>query len=320
MNPQKNKQRQLEIKNLLSRYKTQLMAIEGVRDIGVGFKFENNRITNELAIIVEMKKEPKADSDTALLPQQIEGVAVSVIESPVPEFFYYQGEEIHPEIKKIAQARNQFYEELIGGIRIKNAKLKGYGGTLGSIVYDRNNGEAFGLTSHHVLIPPRRLAFWRKAPIIQPNKRGHLKMRIGEVKLSRNSALDCVRFKLNHRRKINTENNFLGINGKIKGIETEMICGTKVMKSGARTGVTYGIIVCESVCNDGFIIYPDEDYDLIDGELSLAGDSGAVWLVNDGSMKAIGLHCLGNKRKHIDIEFSMALSIEKVLDHLKLRF
>ncbi len=320
MNLHKHKKRQQEIKEVLERYKQQILDIQNVVDIGVGFSLKNRKLTDELAIIIEVRKKEKEEEldGEALLPKSIEGIRVDVIGSPVPEDFYDRGEVIHPLIEKTSVSRNIKFANLIGGIRIRNSRHKNLGGTLGAVFYDKHTGKPFGISSRHVLVDDESFSFRRSFKVIQPNLVWRKEYEIGTVKTGIPSELDCVRFEIDSQRPVNKEDSVLGIKGRITGIEQEIVLGAKVMKSGARTGVTYGIIVCESICRKRFVIYPDDDYKLVDNELSLGGDSGAIWLLNDGSMRAVGLHILGNKSRHYDSELAVALNFETVMDYLSL--
>lgn len=319
----KNKEKQEAIKGILEKHKENLLRIKGILDLGVGYKIENKKLTDQLAIIVEVVNQEAA---RAQLPTSIEGIELSLIEAAVPETLFQPGEIIHPKIEAIAKKRNQGFEKLIGGIRIRNGWGPGLGsGTLGAIVYDRQTGKPHGLTSRHVLIADKS---WRslqklrsKYPVIHPDSKWTSDTEIGTVSKTSDASMDCIRFPLHPKREINEDQSLLGIQGKISGIEPDVICGTKVMKSGSQTGLTYGVIVSQSVCDKNrFIIFPDDDYQLIDGELTMGGDSGSVWILNDGSMKAIGLHCLGNKSKQYDAELSVALNMQAVADHLQINF
>ena len=286
-------------------------------DIAVG------QNTNELSIIIEAAAPYEAGSiaPDQRLPKHLEGIPLSVIDPPVPETVFESIEEIHPLIQAIARSRNRPFDQLIGGIRIRNGWRQGYGGgTLGAIVYDRQHQTPFGLTSRHVLISDRSWRLRRRFPVIHPDRHWNRDTEIGTVLKRGRKDLDCIRFPIHPHRDIHPTQSVLGIEGRITGIEAEIICGTKVMKSGSRTGLTYGVIVCESVCRNRFIIFPDEDYQLIDGELTLGGDSGSIWLLNDGSMRAIGLHCLGNRSKEYDAELGVALKMDQVADYLNIRF
>lgn len=323
MHLSKNKEKQEAIKGILEKHKENLMRIKGILDIGVGYKIENKKLTDQLAIIIEVVNQQKA---SAQIPKSIEGIEVSLIEAAVPETLFQPGDIIHPDIEAIAKIRNQGFKKLIGGIRIRNGWGRGLGsGTLGAIVYDRQTNEPYGLTSRHVLIADnswRSLQKLRKEyPVIHPDDKWTSDTEIGTVFKKEEANMDCIRFPLHSKREIETAHSLLGIQGKISGIETDIVCGTKVMKSGSQTGVTYGVIVSQSVCNKNrFIIFPDDDYQLIDGELTMGGDSGSVWILNDGSMKAIGLHCLGNKSKQYDAELSVALNMQAVADELNVKF
>ncbi len=323
MHLKKNKQKQLEIKHLLTRYTSQLLKNPFVRDVGVGFRIEDHHLSNELSIIIETNQpyQASAVAPENRLPEKIEGIPVSLIAPPIPEVVFESMEDIHPLIQEIAKSRNQEFAQLIGGIRIRNGWKNGYGGgTLGAVVYDRKSNEPFGLTSRHVLISDRRWVLKRNFPVIHPDRKWSPDTEIGTIVKRGRKDMDCVRFPIHSHREIDPARSVLGLEGLIKGIEQEIICGTKVMKSGSRTGVTYGVIVCESVCKNRFIVFPDDDYELIDGELTLGGDSGSIWLLNDGSMRAIGLHCLGNKSKEYDAELGVALKMAQVAEYLNIRF
>ncbi len=315
----KNKEKQKTIENIIKKHQENLLRIQGIVDLGVGYRLEDHHLTNELAIIIEVANQKEV---APLIPTAIEGVAVNLIESPVPENLFYNTEKIHPEIKKIADFRNQHFKKLIGGIRIRNGWKNGLGGgTLGAIAYDRQSNEAFGITCRHVLVSDRR---WRSKPdypVIHPDKEWTPSTEVGTVLNEGDAAMDCIRFALHPNREIDQKHSCLGINGRITGVATDIICGTKVMKSGSQTGVTYGVIVSQSVTNKNrFIVFPDDDFELIDGELTMGGDSGSVWLLNDGSMKVVGLHCLGNKSKQYDAELGVALRMDAVAEYLNLKF
>ncbi len=315
----KNKAKQVAIENIIKKHQENLLRIQGIVDLGVGYRIEDHHLTNELAIIIEVVNQREV---AALIPTSIEGIAVNLIESPVPETLFHSSEKIHPEIRKIADFRNQHFKKLIGGIRIRNGYGKGLGsGTLGAIAYDRESNEAFGITCRHVLVSDKRWRSKPNYPVIHPDKKWTPSTDVGTVLNEGKSTMDCIRFALNPNREIDHNHSFLGINGKIRGIATDIVCGTKVMKSGSQTGVTYGVIVSQSVTNKNrFIVFPDDDFELIDGELTMGGDSGSVWLLNDGSMKVIGLHCLGNKSKQYDAELGVALRMDAVADYLNLKF
>lgn len=317
-----HKKRQAEIKAVLEKYKTALLANRRVKDIGVGFRVINRKITDELGIILQIDNTlvKGSLSSKTPLPDQIEGIPVDQVEALEQEILKSDYDELHPHIRDISNFRNQFFPQLLGGIRIKNHRINGEGGTLGAIVYDRKTNEPFGLTSRHVLLPYQSFKFWKKARVIQPNHQINARSEIGNVVVNYRTKPDCIRFKIATQRPIAKRGSLLGFENQIQSIEPEILCGTKVMKSGARTGVTYGIIVCESICKKHFTIYPDDDYDLIDGELSLPGDSGAIWVINDGTMRAIGLHCLGNRSKIYDAEMAVALNISMVADYLNIKF
>jgi len=313
---------QVAIMQLLEKHKAALLDNRHVCDLGVGFRIVNNKPTDELGIIihVDIKKQKLLRIADLNLPKEIEGIPVDVVEVLQEEVLRSDFDELHPHIRDISNFRNQLFPQLLGGIRIKNAQLRGEGGTLGAIVYDRDTHEAYGLTSRHVLINDKILQLRKTATVIQPNHEKNARSIIGTVRSNKQINPDCIRFKIEAQRPIAKDGSVLGIEGRVQGVEKDVFVGTKVFKSGARTGVTYGIISCLNICTSSFTILPDDDYDLIDGELTLPGDSGAVWLVNDGSMRAIGLHCLGNHSRAYDEEMAMAIKMSTVVEHLNIVF
>ncbi len=71
-----------EIKKVKDKYESSLLAVDGVVGCSVGYKQLQGKKTNKLAIVclVQKKKPRKQLSEKELLPKEIEGVPVDVIE------------------------------------------------------------------------------------------------------------------------------------------------------------------------------------------------------------------------------------------------
>ena len=119
-------------------------------------------------------------------------------------------------------------------------------------------------------------------------------------------AGDCAIASIEERR---FKLEILDLNVKVEQLgEAEL--GDKVIKSGRTTGVTHGIVTRVNVIVrmdygglvrlqniGGFEISPDERYPAENGEISMGGDSGSVWMfkASNGSTSRImaGLHFAG---------------------------
>lgn len=70
-----------EIQAIRDLHESELLGIKGVSGIDIGYKMTKGKRTDTLAIIVYVKH--KADVDAAeMIPAEIEGVPVDVIERP----------------------------------------------------------------------------------------------------------------------------------------------------------------------------------------------------------------------------------------------
>lgn len=102
--------------------------------------------------------------------------------------------------------------------------------------------------------------------------------------------------------------------------------GREVWKSGKATGVTKGRIDgigiyffdyagIGRVAVEGFKIVPTDDNH--GDEISLPGDSGAIWVAKDGKdFKGVGLHMDGEKNRAFKEEHAIACHLDKVLAKL----
>lgn len=175
------------------------------------------------------------------------------------------------------------YRPLLGGVEIYVPRVDEVG-TLGFLAQDLGGGDQRWMVScYHVLVggpgavPPASEGVFQPASAVLPA--AHVDALRTDV------ALDCAAAKIVAGVSITGE--ILGI-GAI-GIPLDPEIGMRVIKSGAATGVMEGMV--EGVNeNDVIIGLPsgfDPDYDL-----SLPGDSGAVW-VSQQEHSPVALHIRG---------------------------
>ncbi|WP_460623655.1 trypsin-like peptidase domain-containing protein [Hymenobacter tenuis] len=257
---------------VLEQHEPQLLAIDGVKDVAIGYPSRNgNTNFDEIAILVYVVKKfgEEVLSKEQLIPKSFNGIPVDVVES-------------HPEEEEVT------HPILLGGIGISNANLAGRG-TLGIIVKDQVSEELWGLTNWHVIKRKRGKA---GDPIVQPAwKPNNQQYRIGTL-LKWDEDLDCAVFKLDTTRQIEAFQ-LSQVAGKIEEM-TIPLMGTEVQKSGARTGITYGVI--SGVKRLNVEISPNPNKLASGGEISRAGDSGALWITDEKVPKAVALHRAGEKK------------------------
>lgn len=202
-----------------------------------------------------------------------------------------------------------------GGISISNSRRNVYG-TLGGLVRDRKTGARMMLSNWHVLAGD-----WRARPgwpIYQPGRGDGGRRADTIAKLSRNamsSNLDAAVAELTGSRQL--------INAQfdlepVRGVGWAQL-GMEVVKSGRRTGVTYGLVTAvegtikmnyrgvDRLIRKVVTIEPRRPL----AQVSAGGDSGAFWL-HEETMHAVGLHFAGSDRP----ERALALDMQPVLDAL----
>jgi hypothetical protein len=276
--------------DVLKRNKKQLMAKKGVNKVDVGYRWSQGKLTGEVALRVHVSaKKPLAElSENEIIPREIEGFPVDVIQSNL---------ELH--------ARTTRYNPLVGGCETGNLYLDGVG-TLGAIVFDAATGERLALSNHHVYVASRPQEAVGEA-VTQPGTRRTQDV-IGTVARS-HRGLDCAVARLQSSRSPSTS--IVDYPGGIKGVVQAAI-GMRVTKSGRSTGTTHGMI--EGVSADEFTVIPVPGRWM---ELSSGGDSGSVWL-ETSSHAAVGLHFAGEASNDPRDERAWVKRIERVASQLKI--
>ena len=277
--------------DLLKRNKKQLMARKGVYKVDVGYRWKDGQMTGEIALRVHVKDKKPADevANEDLVPDEIEGFPVDVIQSNIE--------------KHLDTSR---HDPIIGGSETRNINVGGVG-TLGAVVFDRtNNNQRLALSNFHVFVAGRANGALNE----QVNQPGSTVAgdEIGRIVRSSN-ALDCAVAVLNNSRQISTS--IRSVPGGIKGMIDPTI-GMRVMKSGRTTDTTFAMV--EGVSDTEFTIVPvPNEWQ----EISSGGDSGSIWLERN-SHAAIGLHYGGETSNLPADERAWAKIITRVANQLNI--
>lgn len=299
-----NAQQQQEVMAVLKKHEKRLKQYAGVYDVGIGYPISDEELKyGVLGILVYVNKKiaKEALDKDQILPTEIEGIKVDVIETDP---------QAHDTLTDLLEG---LHNPLVGGIYIGNANLKG-GGTLGMIVKQKGSGQPLGLTNWHVI---KQRKGDRGNPIVQPAwQPNEARYRVGNLHRW-NKRLDCAVFEINDSRNINGPNSLLNVSGKIKGLQEPFI-GMRVLKSGAKTGVTYGIVSSVSSNLKKIRIVRNPAQDKFSIEITDSGDSGSVWVTDEVNKKAVALHWGGDKAETDNAEFALANNIKDVFDCLEL--
>ena len=293
-----SEQEQEALLKVLEKHKAELMARKGVHYVDVGYKFEKGKPTDKLAIRVHVyeKKPESALESTEVLPRDIEGISLDVIQS-------------RPELEQEAyRNRDSRFNPLVGGVAVRNTR-HGFFGTLGVVVFDAASLAPMGLSNHHVFVGETGQA---GDNITQPNTINNNDV-IGT--LTRwNQNIDCAVCTLNNSREISRR--MLDVPEGATGVREPFI-GMRVIKSGRTTGTTFGVV--DGVSTDEFTIIPNPFRPSPTGEISAGGDSGSVWLeVRSGY--AVGLHFAGETDPDPSAERAWAKRMIRVVNTLNIVF
>jgi endonuclease G, mitochondrial len=276
---------------------------ENITSIGIGYKIKGGKPTKELSIQFTVGRK--------VAPEEIESIGAVQI----PESFVIDGIAVPTDVisrsydlsaKSVesvaAPKRKMVVNPVIPGVSIGHPLISA--GTAGCVVYDASNGVPFILSNWHVLQGANGSI---GDNIVQPGS--HDDNRIDQnivgrlVRSHLGLAGDCAIASIDNR-KLAAEIFELNV-GVAKIGEPEL--GDKVIKSGRTTDVTYGIVQRVHVTTrinyevgekeiGCFEIGPDPEHLAVDGEISMGGDSGSVWLLVDKNQitdMMLGLHFAG---------------------------
>ncbi|CCH29994.1 DNA/RNA non-specific endonuclease [Actinosynnema sp. NPDC047251] len=301
---------------------------DNVSSIGIGYKVENGKPTNEIAVqfTVKQKAEPEALGalGTELLPKSIvvDGV---VVPTDVLERDYRTNFQVVAE--RTTGDRKARLDPIAPGVSVGHVKVSA--GTIGCIVYDQVDGTPYVLSNWHVLHGPDGAI---GEVVVQPGPHDDNRVernRLGTLVRSHLGAAGDCAIATVEGREFAAEIVELGVSVDRIG-EPEL--GDKVVKSGRTTGVTHGVVrrvdtivkldyggaagVKEIGC---FEIGPDPAKPTAGGEISMGGDSGAAWVFKSANGKPgktlAGLHFGGEAGGSTD-EHALACLPQSVFEKL----
>jgi hypothetical protein len=125
-----------EIRQVKERYKEKILEKPHVVGVGIGYKVAGRRETDRLSIValVRQKLPVAALPASAVLPQEVNGVPVDVIQIGQP---------------RAQQTRRERWRPAPGGVSIGHYQITA--GTFGCVVIDRSSGTRLILSNNHVL-------------------------------------------------------------------------------------------------------------------------------------------------------------------------
>ncbi|MCX4528730.1 MULTISPECIES: DNA/RNA non-specific endonuclease [unclassified Streptomyces] len=307
------------------------LADPNISSIGIGYKETKGKRGKELSLQFTVDKKVRPEGVNGLrsapIPAVIDiggGVKVPtdvVQRSYKPHFLVVAEAETPDRQKRVDPVRP--------GVSVGNVKVSA--GTIGCVVFDKNDGSSCLLSNWHVLNG-------RKGElgddVVQPGKADDSRTalnRLGTLKRSHLGLVgDCAVSSITDR-EFDTAILDLGVTPAQLG---EPQIDDKVVKSGRTTGVTHGVVsrpfarvsidygppvgVREIDC---FEIGPDPNKPADDGEISAPGDSGSAWLFKTRAGRPsdvlAGLH-FGGESDGDPEERALACFPQAVFEELKI--
>ncbi|VVO77423.1 hypothetical protein [Pseudomonas fluorescens] len=281
-------------------------------DFGLALK-EGKKIKRLAVRFYVVKKLPEEVLDSKhILPKEIDGIRCDVIEA-----------------RFVAHGVPDYYTDYLQpGLSIGN-EIRRTSGTAGPCVIDNVSGRIGFLSCWHVMCGG--LGSKRDENIVQPGTaheqeparlRAHVE-RFLDLDDGYDAALALLPVDSSF------EATPWGMSKSIVGVERPRR-NMKVYKVGAETGLTYGVI--NSEMEGSYDIYLGEygagiktfkgfkvelpDDAKADAEVSIRGDSGALW-VNADTDKAVGLNFGGVDKVGSSFEYALSHQLVDVLKHLK---
>jgi len=312
----------------LNKVRKSWMKRPDVTACDVGYKIKDNKLTDELAIRVHVKRKLPMEALNAYEAFNISGNQQSLGAFPIDVIeAEYAPDEMLEVVAMEDIDRTSRVNPLVGGISVGNPKITA--GTLGAIVFDTGDGEVCLLSNWHVLCGSAPEV--AGDPIYQPGvyDGGTAADTVANLKRwALNADMDAAIAHLNGTRSYSRD--ILGLS-PIPGV-TNPFLGMNVVKSGRTTQVTYGVIDGLSnsltlsypgVGNNTFFnqihIVPRPPWPAVDYEVSSGGDSGSIW-IEEATGKAVGLHFAGETDPAPISENAIANPITKVVQQLKISF
>lgn len=331
-----------ELIDLVRRRAQAYVQLPNVTSVGVGRRLDTEgRPTGELCIQFTVGRKLSLDQlqaeNMSPLPESIIDEDGTEIPVDVIERSYKPSHELLDRFQRAAeqltprQQRRKRLDQIVPGISISHPS--GSAGTIGAIVYDNETGQPYVLSNWHVLHGPNgelRDLVVQPGPFDDSNVDANVMGRLERSHLG--VAGDCAIASI-AGRTFNEALLELGVSPKRVARAN---INDDVVKSGRTTGVTYGVVtrVGVTVSLDyggdvgfvaigGFEIKPNPGKPPINGEISMGGDSGSLWVIDAAAPDndiAVGLHVAGETDPNPEAEHAIACNIHSVLDKLNVSF
>jgi endonuclease G, mitochondrial len=336
-----------------------------ITSVGIGKKIVNGEETDEMAVQFTVNQKAEAKDLESLRTLEIPGkliadeieIKTDVVERSyqIPNHVprtegsteYLQKSKFKPsdagdlaslvEIPKVEISKDDYrmsrQEPIVPGISVNNKRYAG-AGTLGCIVYDKENGNPYILSNYHILN-------WTEGAIgdviVQPGALdADQKLKEADTvgKLVRSYlglAGDCAIGSIENRKFLA---NIYELGVVPKRFEKVKL-GDRVVKSGRTTGVTHGIVTRVGMTvemNYGslgkrriecFEVSLDPEFPNQNNLFSEDGDSGSILLLKDRNTGettdiVVGLHFAGALGGLSTQSYAIACNIDSVLTQLNI--
>lgn len=285
--------------------------------IDLGFRIDagSNRIGPELAVrfhVYEKYTGAAFATFSDLYPHRV--IRSEYIDFPVvvmPTFYQIQR---YDQAFRLCPNPGWFFPFLCGGMAIRCQDSHGFN-TLGGLVQDRETGADLIMTSWHGLFESGQ----PEQQILYQTGRSEIAEALSAIGVYFKDAMDfhmdvAVARAFPMR---SVKNDQLGI-GMVTGLG-EPVPGMTVIKSGARTGVTHGLVTgvlgsSMRFCRGQRRLFTNLIHIMTqecDVRLSDQGDSGAWWL-EAASRRAVAVHFAGSQNP----DYALAFAMPKVLTAL----
>ena len=305
---------------VLASVRNEWLRRPGVTAVDLGFKWSGGKMTRGLSIRVHVarKKQESELTPYEVFPKDVDGLPVDILEASYAPQSVIRS---RPEIA--VDGRGRRFEVIPIGVSI-GCKYS-TAGTLGAKVIDLETGDEMILSNWHVMAGRTEaqagMSIWQPGWIDGGTREENS---IAELSRWILGPYDAAVARLNGKRAVQTKT----VDGRSVEDVTAPRLGMLVWKSGRSTGLTQGLI-------DGFkmtvpLVYPNVGMRMLEQvfrivprigstpqELSIGGDSGAVW-VDEESGKAAGLHFAGEIGD--SPEHALAHDISAVAKRLNFRF
>lgn len=302
-----------------------LLEDQNITGIGVAKKQVEGEVQSDFCISITVRAKAKNDAELE-----------SLNTTPIPKFFIVDGEKVPTDIIQRTYVRHttpadhrRRYRPVQGGTSACTGRFNG-SGTLGGFVF--RNGKVYALSNWHVFDLGGTIGDGTRQP--SPGDSGTAAHKIGVLSRSYLGIDgDCA---ITELQNVRYNPRILGLN-VIPMRTRRAAIGDKVIKSGRTTGVTHGEVSAMRTLNinypsisgatrrvsvRSFEMIPDSANPAPNNEISMSGDSGALWMLQNeegnASTTCLGLHFAGVTGA--TNETANACFIGSVLSRLNVRF